>query len=68
MRKFQGGNEYASILTVPEVADSSASRRKQCSAGSEPGIPSFRTPGRGIRFRRADVEAILSTTYGGVPR
>ena len=27
-------------------------------------ISSIRTPGRGIRFRRQDIEAILSTTYG----
>ena len=50
-----------SILTVPEVAGLFRVSPKTVFGWQRAGrIPSFRTPGRGIRFKRADVEAFMN--------
>ena len=54
------------LMTVGEISDLfRVSRRAVYHWRTRGMLPSIRTPGRGIRFKRADVEAILN---GGATR
>jgi excisionase family DNA binding protein len=53
------------ILTTAEVADIFRVSKSTVTGWVHSGkIPSIRTPGRGIRFRREHVEALLNATRG----
>ena len=49
------------LMTVEEIASLFRVSRRAVYHWRDRGmLPSIRTPGRGIRFKRADVEAVLS--------
>lgn len=56
------------LLTSREVAEELRVHRATVLRWAREGtVPAIRLPGKGIRFRRSDVEAVLATPAGPAP-